>query len=825
MSYPPPKIFATMFGFKRKITKKEQTVQARRKRRDVSESGSRNYLETSQIISTGLFLLMLLAVVFICFAGQSPAGPQLLPNQVAKFRVVAEIPFSYESRVRTRRLMDQRRQQVEPVYVLNPKVYDDFRSDIRRLAEKINLRLPPELPLPGRDELIPLVEEMNRNFRLESGLHLNTEDILTVITHATAGDRAGLLQEGLLALRDIMREGVFETPRAGDGSDVAERFYRPIQVIGRSGGERAYSEEEAARLLRINLAGLETNLDVSRAMFRIFRKGLSPNLEYDPGRTEDEKRVAADNVAAVLVNVRQGDVIIEPGSVITPEQLEMNAAYRAELRKRDEVFWGFNLNMEQRIFYTMLLLLGAIVCVRVAIPRENRSNRRLLLASTVLLISLLLLRVVQQFGETELFGAQAGLIALLPYAAPVALGPIILTIIIGSPPAVILGLVVAALNAMMQGNSIEIFLMSLTAILVAIYFCRDIRLRGKVVRAGLLSGVAFGSAAIFAGLLNEINVLTISYQALTAGLVGALSGALAIGILPMLENLFKYTTDITLLELTDYNHPLLRKLQLVAPGSYHHSLMVANLAERAANEIRANALLCRATCLYHDIGKMAKPEYFNENQSEGFNPHDTMNPTMSAIIIKNHVKEGQDMARQAKLPKIFMDIIQQHHGTTLIQFFYNRALGKAREKVEAALAAAETEAENDGDDDMDDVDESSFRYDGPKPQFKESAIIFFADAVEAASRSLNKVTPQAVNDLIEKIFSSRMADGQLDEAPLTLKEIRQIKDSFAFTLLNMLHSRVEYPKTANGNGRKKGSRAPMVVAPPPPMDEGPPASS
>lgn len=808
-----------MFGFKRKITKKEQTVQARRKRRDVTDGGSRNYLETSQIVAVGLFLVLLMAVVFICFAGQSPAGPQLLPNQTAKFRVVAEIPFSYESRVRTRRLMDQRRQQVEPVYVLNNKVFDDFRVDIRRLAEKVNSRLPVDEALPMRDVLGPLVEDINRRFRLESGLHLNTEDLLTVITHAPSADRAGLLQEGLLVLREIMREGVFEAPHSADQDGGTERFYRPIQVVGRRGGERAYTEEEAARLLRINLAGLETNPEVSRAMFRIFRKGLSPNLEYDPNRTEEEKRLAADNVEAVFVNVRQGEVIIEPGSRITPEQIEMNAAYRAELRKRDEVFLGFNLNLGQRIFYTLLLLLGATISVRVAIPRENRSNRRLLLASTVLLVGLLILRVVQQFGETELFGGQAGLIALLPYAAPVALGPILITIIIGAAPAVILGLVVAALYAMMQGNSIEIFLMSLTAVLVAIYFCRDIRLRGKVVRAGLLSGVFMGLAAIIAGLFNDISALIIAYQVLTAVLVGALTGALAIGILPILENIFKYTTDITLLELTDFNHPLLRKLQLVAPGSYHHSLMVANLAERAANEICANALLCRATCLYHDIGKISKPEYFTENQTDGFNPHDTMIPTMSAIIIKNHVKEGQDMARQAKLPRIFIDIIQQHHGTTLIQFFYNLALQRAREKAEAVVKEAGDVPDDDADeDDVEDVDESSFRYDGPKPQFKESAIIFFADAVEAASRSLRKVNPQNVNDLIDKIFTARIADGQLDEAPLTMMEIRKIKDSFSFTLLNMLHSRVEYPKGAPANGRKKGSRAPMVVSPPPPLD-------
>jgi putative nucleotidyltransferase with HDIG domain len=240
-------------------------------------------------------------------------------------------------------------------------------------------------------------------------------------------------------------------------------------------------------------------------------------------------------------------------------------------------------------------------------------------------------------------------------------------------------------------------------------------------------------------------------------------------------------------------------MQMEAPGTYHHSLVVANLAENAANAIGANPLLCRVCSLFHDIGKTTKPGFFSENQHEGTNPHDEHNPSFSALIIKSHVKEGVDLALKHKLPRAVIDVIQQHHGTTLIQSFYQRARsGESRSpsgtgssppfpSASRAPATAGLEAR---------VCETTYRYDGPKPQFKESGIIMLADGVEAATRSLRRVTPQHLGELIDQIFKSRLEDGQLDEAPLTFAELSQIKSSFTFTLLNMLHARVAYPPDA-----------------------------
>jgi putative nucleotidyltransferase with HDIG domain len=307
-----------------------------------------------------------------------------------------------------------------------------------------------------------------------------------------------------------------------------------------------------------------------------------------------------------------------------------------------------------------------------------------------------------------------------------------------------------------------------------------------------MAGAAAAITGALLGLITGLSIGLVGQQALIALIVGVLSGVLAVGLLPIFEQIFKITTEITLLELTDFNHPLLRRMQMEAPGTYHHSLMVANLSENAAAAIGASPLLCRVCCLFHDIGKLVKPEYFVENQKDGINPHKAKNPSMSALVIKAHVKEGVEIARKHKLPRVIMHVIRQHHGTGLIQFFYHQAQQEQNKQTKLPFPDKPSKSKESKK-----VDESTYRYDGPRPAFKESAIIFFADSVEAASRSLKKVTQPAIEELIDSIFKSRIEDGQLDECPLTFKELHDIRSSFTYTLLNMLHSRVEYPKEIN----------------------------
>ena len=273
------------------------------------------------------------------------------------------------------------------------------------------------------------------------------------------------------------------------------------------------------------------------------------------------------------------------------------------------------------------------------------------------------------------------------------------------------------------------------------------------------------------------------------------------GLLPVLEALFDVTTDITWLEMSDLNHPLMRRLSMEAPGTYHHSLVVANLAEAAAESIGAGATMARVCAYFHDIGKLNRPEYFIENMDPADNPHKDLTSRMSALILVAHVKDGVDLAIKHNLNSSIIDVIEQHHGTSLAWYFYQQALNQKAEVLRLVEEDKATE------DDVPQITEDVFRYPGPRPQFKESAIISLADAVESASRTLDKPTAKSIEQMVEVLVHSRMLDGQLDESDLTLAELARVKASFGKTLMSMMHSRIKYQQRIVDRG---GSPAPRI---------------
>jgi putative nucleotidyltransferase with HDIG domain len=330
----------------------------------------------------------------------------------------------------------------------------------------------------------------------------------------------------------------------------------------------------------------------------------------------------------------------------------------------------------------------------------------------------------------------------------------------------------------------------------AVYLTLQVRRRSRLIRAGFGVGVAIWLLSLTFGIIGPIDLFSpggtdwkmIGIQSALAVGNGILTATIVGGILPILENLFKITTDISWLEASDLNHPLLRRMTIEAPGTYHHSLVVANLAESAAEAIGANATLCRVCSYFHDVGKLIKPDYYTENMNFERNPHDDLAPTMSALIIIAHVKEGIDLALKHGLSRQIIDIIQQHHGTSLVYYFYKRAL----QQQDDARTGGKIMNLREGD--VPEVREETFRYSGPKPQTKESAIISLADMVESASRSLEKPTPQKIEQLVTELIGQRIADGQLVECDLTLADLNTIAERFRFTLMTMLHTRIAYPK-------------------------------
>jgi putative nucleotidyltransferase with HDIG domain len=266
------------------------------------------------------------------------------------------------------------------------------------------------------------------------------------------------------------------------------------------------------------------------------------------------------------------------------------------------------------------------------------------------------------------------------------------------------------------------------------------------------------------------------FEAIKQAAFVALCGPLMVGVLPFIEKLFKIQTDLSLLELGDMSHTLLKQLAQRAPGTYNHSISVASLAESAAESIGANGLLVRVGACFHDIGKMFKPNYFVENQMPGANRHDSLQPELSTLVIIAHVKDGADLARQHNIPQRIIDFIEQHHGTTLVEYFYHQAI-----------------KENEGNEDIEEVSETQFRYPGPKPQTKEAAILMIADAVESATRALREPTSSRIQTLVDQIAMKKLLDGQFDQCELTLVELDKIKQSLIKNLNAIHHGRIKYP--------------------------------
>jgi hypothetical protein len=467
------------------------------------------------------------------------------------------------------------------------------------------------------------------------------------------------------------------------------------------------------------------------------------------------------------------------------------------------IFSGQQAEPAKKFLLCLLIFVTAVAQLWINHPQTVSSNSRLLVMMGTLFLQLFVIKIVLEQGASGRIDP-----SIAPLLVPYALAPLILSVLLGKNHGLFAAVFASLWGALLIGRIDPVFLViSLITGFIAVYVTLQVRRRSRLIRAGVYVGVATWILAAAFGQIGpvfwEAPALTdwklIGWQSAAAIGTGFLTAILASGLLPVLENLFGITTDISWLEMADLNHPLLRRLSMEAPGTYHHSLAVANLAEAAAETVDANPTICRVCSYFHDIGKLVKPEYFTENMPHGVNPHDDLTPTMSALIIIAHVKEGVDLALKHKLNGRIVDVIQQHHGTSMVAFFYQRALQQHDDaKLGGKIMNLRT-------DDVPDVREESFRYPGPKPDTKEAAIVSLADAVESASRSLERPNPARIEDLVHGIVNDRIADHQLDEAPLTLAEIRKVAESFRFSLVNMLHSRIAYPRKAGGREERDES--------------------
>jgi putative nucleotidyltransferase with HDIG domain len=459
------------------------------------------------------------------------------------------------------------------------------------------------------------------------------------------------------------------------------------------------------------------------------------------------------------------------------------------------IFSGQQPEPTKNFVIALLFFATAVTQLWINQPTTFVRSSRILLVFGVIFVQLAatrLLLVLCNSGTFALLRPETiGLIA------PYAFAPLLLSVLLGRNHGLYASVFVSLWSSILFGKvDAPLLVCGLISGFTAVYLTLQVRKRSRLIRAGFGVGIAIWALSLTFGVIGPIDLFSpiaidwkmIGIQSALAIGNGIVTATIVGGIIPMFEHLFQVTTDISWLEASDLNHPLLRRMTIEAPGTYHHSLVVANLAEAAAEAIGANATLCRVCSYFHDVGKLVKPDYYTENMNFERNPHDDLAPTMSALIIIAHVKEGVDLALKHRLNRRIIDIIQEHHGTSLVYYFYKRALQQQED------ARTGGKIMNLREDDVPEVREETFRYNGPKPQTKESAIISLADMVESASRSLEKPTPQKIEQLVNELISQRIADGQLVECDLTLAELNLIAERFRFTLMTMLHTRIAYPK-------------------------------
>jgi putative nucleotidyltransferase with HDIG domain len=514
-----------------------------------------------------------------------------------------------------------------------------------------------------------------------------------------------------------------------------------------------------------------------RQLVDFLAANLSPNLHLNRSETLARRDLAEAAAGQVYVQIRKGQVIARKGDVIDDSKARLIELMSGRDSSRSRL---------PELAGTLLLLGLAAAALWLGLAGErvaDHSRRRLFAESALLLtaallgarVGLLLASGLSASFQLPPFNAWRGYVLALPFAALPLSAALLLRRHVALVLAVLFSLLVGRLA--IEGEPLGVALYVFAGSLAAIFAVDRLQFRQRLVmpRAGLVVGaVNVLLALILSSLGGETNLLTIGFEVVCAFAGGLLAAAVASLAVPVLEPVLGITTDIKLVELSNTNLPLLRRLAFEAPGTFQHSLMVANLAKEGCEAIGADAVLAYTGALYHDLGKVFRSEYFIENQRPGQNRHDRLLPSMSALILVNHVKEGAELARQHHLPQVIVDAIEQHHGTRLMRFFYNRAL---------ELSGPESG----------EVREADYRYPGPRPRNKVMAVLMLADAVEAASRTLTDATPAKLRGLIQTLFDDCLQDGQLDRTDLTLSDLRAVSEAFLRVLSTIFHRRVDYP--------------------------------
>ena len=655
-------------------------------------------------------------------------------GQVSDRDVIAPRTAAYVDVIKTKKFEDE-------VLASVANVYDLDVTAIAKAEENIGAIFSEAKQVVGNKELVSAEQKKEK---LQQGLPLPLpNNVLDGLVHLDAASMVNAEEQSKSILRKFFQRGIRD-----DDLDIARKHI----------------------VIETEEMGLDKR--VESVIAGIGQALLKPNFILNVRETDKRKQSAINSMEPVRETVKKGQIMVRRGDIVTPEQI--HAVEELGLSKG-------HVN-EMRIFGLAIFVIAVMIIIlgymyRFAYPIYT-NDLYLVLLGLITLVTLLLGKAAHYYSD---------------FSAPIAAGALLVAILIDARLGVVISIALALLFGIIVEHDLRAVSTVLIGSLIGVYSVSKMAHGYSLTKTGIIiAGVNFVVIGA-TGFIEQLNSAQILMQGVQGIVSGIAASVITTGLLPYLENAFNITTPLKLLDLAQPNHPLLQRLLLDAPGSYHHSVLVGNLAETAAGYIHADPVTVRVGAYYHDIGKIKRPYFFVENQAGNENPHDKIAPSLSTLIVTSHIKDGVDLCREYKLPQIIIDIVQQHHGTMLVSYFYKRATENEHSEC---------------------IIEADFRYEGPRPQSKEAALIMLADACEAAVRSIGKPNKNRIEATVRKIIRERLHDGQLDECNVTLKDLNVIGDVFIRVLSSMFHTRIEYPdtlkelerrKAKNGNSNKQSS--------------------
>lgn len=689
---------------------------------------------TKKVLGVLIFFSITILIVFSNF---NPKQVTLKPDEVARRDIQSNTTSIIIDEAKTVELRKQAADKVQKVYQEDTYALTATRNEINSFFSLVNdIRATSEdNSEDNKDKLQELLDTTNKKGRnIET--RNNSSQLAQYLADATPEDLQQMQATSLSIIPGLMQKPITEENLDG----VFDQASKQIDQL-----EYSLQAREIMKIVTIN--------------------AIKPNLVFNKEATDKAIKEAMDAVKPVQKTIKAGEKIVREGERVTPEQISTLEQLGIQRSK------SYPLTLVGSAIFVLLTFWLTIEFVRRYYKKIYENHMLMLLLGLIFILILSITRflTIIKIGELPDINALTG------YLAPVAAGSMLIAILLDNRLAYFFTMIMALyVGLLTEGNQLFYTITAFVGGTVGIFQVYRLNQTSDLARSGFYIALANIISIMTLSLIGGNVTLNLILVGMVIGAVnGILSAVLMIGALPYLESAFSITSMIKLLELSNPNNDLLKKLLMEAPGTYHHSLMAGNLAEAAAEPIGANPLLVRVGAYYHDIGKIKRTDYFVENQRGFDNPHEKIAPALSALIITSHVREGVELAREAHIPQDIIDFIEQHHGTSLAKYFYSRALEEDREGT---------------------LSEESFRYEGPKPQSKEVALVMLADSVEAGVRSLQDPTPEKIKNMVRRIIQDKLNDGQLESCDLTFKDLDVIANSFCTSLEGLYHKRIEYPE-------------------------------